>query len=245
MGVGGTGGCTAGRGGGGRRIRRDLAGPNLLVERGRFGGGVYPQLFLEQVTAGLELGQGSAALPAARQQPHQAPVGFLLPRGQVHLFPGGFNRFGQVSGLFVMPGQALEGRQAAPLELLAHPQQPFFKRGAVFELKPLQEGTPVQRDAFQQGIGWLVRSGQRLKGLHVHPAIRGPVELERVAPGDQQRGGRFAVADGFTQVGQGIAQIGEGGKFGPIGPQQADQRLARVRPLWLGCQVGQQRPHAV
>ena len=71
------------------------------------------------------------------------------------------------------------------------------------------------------------------------------VELDGLA-GDEQEGGiGQVVADSLAQVGQGMAQVSQGGWLGVIRPEQARQGLAGVRAARFSRQVGQQRSHFV
>ncbi len=53
------------------------------------------------------------------------------------------------------------------------------------------------------------------------------------------------VADGPPQVCQRLAQVGPGGGFRPVVPQQPGKLFAAMGPPAFDSQVSQQRPHLV
>ncbi len=176
---------------------------------------------------------------------HQAPVGFLLPGGQVDLFQGDRNGFFQVSGLLVILAHPFQRGQALALQLVAHPLLPFVKQRAVFQPEAFQKRSAVERDAFFQAFDGLVRGGQAAEGVHIHPAAPAEAELKSFPVGGYRRNSGFTVANGFAQISQGIAQIGQGRGIRPIRPEQPGQGFTAVRSVQLDRQVSQQRPHPV
>ena len=135
--------------GGSEVIRRQLAPvADAVVQGRRLFGRLDAQLSLQDLAAGLVLGQGRAALAACGQQEHQLPVRFLPPRLQGQQ-AGGIVDAGRRPGL-PLSGivgdqrvQGLQGQLAQPRPL---GQDPLFKGRRLAHIEPLQKVAPVELD---------------------------------------------------------------------------------------------------
>ncbi len=105
------------------------------------------------------------------------------------------------------------------MELFALQARPIFKRRRFADGKAFQEFAFVYRDSPLQPLCTypICQAGEL---SYVQAMVALGVELDHL-PADQQEGWvDFPVADHFSQVRQGVAQVAAGGAVGPIRPQQ-------------------------
>jgi len=103
----------------------------LLVEGGGFGLGVDAQFVGEELFADLELGQGSAALSAQREEAHQLALAVLAPGVQLHQPPGVGQAALVIAAALIVGSQALQGLHSAAMEMLAAQRDPLLKGHAI------------------------------------------------------------------------------------------------------------------
>ncbi len=211
-----------------------------------------PQLLPQNSATGFELCQGLAPPTGKCQQPNTLPVGFLHPRVERQLPPYELLRHFEIARGFVEGRQTAQRIDHLPMESLTLDGSPLLKRTGLFQVKCVQEVSPVQANGLLTSVGAraaVVADPMRVASagfqqaeevLHVESVFRGQVESDRVPAYGQEGGLGRRVFDCVPQVGQGLAKIHARGRFALLGPQQADQGLAGVVSTGVHRQIDQE-----
>jgi hypothetical protein len=229
----------------------------LLIQTGRLRRWFDAQVFVQQTTAGLVLGQSRLPLTAERQQAHQCPVSFFLPGIKLHLSPGVFESFLMLALRLKTASQAAQGVQVQTPQPFPIKQGPLFKGGAVAQGKAGQEFPPVKgyrvhepapaRIAELKAVVLVRLAGVEQGGKRgdIQLVVARGVKLERLG-GDVQEGwAGLVVADGAPQLEEGLGEVLARAPLGLLGPQQTGQRFPSMGAVGFNGQVCQQGPHLV
>jgi hypothetical protein len=102
------------------------------------------------------------------------------------------------------------------------------KGGAVGEREALEEASAEQGDCLLKAASPLLAADQARKGGDVDPVIAGRVELDCLAGDAKETRLCVVVANGGTELGERVAQVGARRTARPVGPEQAGQGVATV-----------------
>jgi hypothetical protein len=171
-------------------------------------------------------------------------MGLLAPRVKLYPSPGQPERPLQVSACCIAIGKDVEGIQHQTVESFPLEHCPLLEGRAVGQGEAIQKSPPVQRQRFFQAIESLLlgnlpreaRGGPNPKATverdRINPGVAPAVKLNRLTRDAQESGHSIelvgtrvilrsrTIPDHCAEVGECVAQVGSGGSFGQVGPQQ-------------------------
>jgi hypothetical protein len=180
------------------------------------------QLLAQDVAAGLELGEGGAALAAFGQEPHQRALGLLVQRLQPDKAAGDLD-----------PSRRVPVVPDAPHRLVHQSEHRRPAGGAACHQPVVEQRGAGEPEAVEQVPAAKPRRGQQLAGVDISRGSGEPLHLESVDPDRPAGRERHRLAVGVEEAGERPAQLGEDqaqvgpcGRLGQVAPEQPGQRRA-------------------